>query len=168
MLFRSAPLAPAAATSRPATAPGNGSAPATPTTSTDVGSGAPGTESGGTPPTTGSGTDPTLTGGDPGATPTGTVPVSVGTLAVRSIHFPTRAGDPLTVTIESTGGRSQPTRVEIATSDPDLAPTSRAVPALEAGERLRLTFACDNYRGRITASLADGSVAEAAVDGTCP
>ena len=164
-----APLAPAA-TSRPATAPGSGSAPSTSTTSTDVGSGAPGAgaESGGTPPTTGSGTDPTLTGGDPGATPTGTVPVSVGTLAVRSIHFPTRAGDPLTVTIESTGGRSQPTRVEVATSDPDLAPTSRAVPALDAGERLRLTFACDNYRGRITASLADGSVAEAAVDGTCP
>lgn len=165
-----APLVPAPGTSRPATTTDGGSDPSTAATSTDGGSGTPGTgaDSGGTPPTTGSGTDPTLTGGDSGATPTGVAPVSVGTLAVRSIHFPTRAGDPLTVTIESTGGRSQPTRVEIATNDPDLAPTSRAVPALEAGERLRLTFACDNYRGRVTASLAGGSAAEAAVEGTCP
>ena len=121
--------------------------------------------SGGTPPATGS--DPTFSGGS-GTTPSGVEPIAAGTLVVRAIRFPTTAGEPLTVTIESRGGPSRATRLDVSTSDPDLAPTSRAVPALAAGERLQLRFACDNYTGHITAALADGASSQAAADGSCP
>ena len=164
------PVAPAPA---PATTPVHATVPAAPTTPTTTpavsGSTTSGGDSGGTPPATGS--DPSLSGGSAGATPAVVAPITPGTpgtIVIRSIRFPATAGAPLTVTLESTGGRSGPTRLDISPSDPDLAGTSRNVPALAAGERLELRFACDNYRGRITVTLADGSGAEAAVDGSCP
>ena len=91
----------------------------------------------------------------------------IGELRISSIAFPTRSGDPLTVTLASAGGATSASRLEVATSDPDLAPTSRAVPALAAGASVRLTFTCSNYRGTVTATLASGSEATSEARGIC-